>query len=104
LIRYVHEPDARGVGTARYPRTVAKDAICATRLKARTLTNLYNEMPTWLKNAHRTLDEAVFAAYGWPADLSDDALLAKLLALNLERAGNATPVPAEPDDDKGEEE
>jgi hypothetical protein len=32
------------------------------------------------------LDETVFAAYGWPADLSDDELLAKLLALNLERA------------------
>ena len=36
---------------------------------------------------HRRLDAAVFAAYGWPADLSDDELLAKLLALNLERAG-----------------
>ena len=33
------------------------------------------------------LDEAVFAAYGWPADLSDDEILARLLALNLERAG-----------------
>jgi len=32
------------------------------------------------------LDEAVFAAYDWPADLSDDELLAKLLALNVERA------------------
>jgi hypothetical protein len=32
------------------------------------------------------IDEAVFAAYGWPPDLADDALLAKLLALNLERA------------------
>jgi hypothetical protein len=44
-------------------------------------------MPTWLKNVHRKLDEAVFAAYGWDAGLSDDELLAKLLALNLERAG-----------------
>jgi hypothetical protein len=40
----------------------------------------------WLVNAHKKLDEAVFAAYGWPPDLSDDALLAKILALNLERA------------------
>ena len=54
---------------------------------SRMLTNLYNERPAWLANVHRKLDEAVFAAYGWPADLSDDALLAKLLALNLERAG-----------------
>jgi hypothetical protein len=34
-----------------------------SRLKKRTLTNLYNERPTWLKLAHRTLDEAVLAAY-----------------------------------------
>jgi len=32
-------------------------------LKKRTLTNLYNERPTWLKLAHRKLDEAVLAAY-----------------------------------------
>ena len=48
--------------------------------------NLYNERPAWLANIHKRLDEAVFAAYGWPAYLSDDGLLAKLLALNLERA------------------
>ena len=38
-------------------------------LKKRTLTNLYNARPTWLDNAHRKLDAAVFAAYGWPASL-----------------------------------
>ena len=50
--------------------------------------NLYNECPAWLAKVHKRLDEAVFAAYpGAPgADLSDDELLAKLLALNLERA------------------
>jgi len=37
----------------------AKDA----RLKKRTLTNLYNERPTWLKLAHEQLDRAVLAAY-----------------------------------------
>src|SRR5580658_1733298 len=37
----------------------AKDS----RLKKRTLTNLYNERPTWLKLAHETLDRAVLAAY-----------------------------------------
>ena len=56
-------------------------------LKKRTLTNLYNARPTWLDNAHRKLDAAVFAAYGWPADLPDDEILARLLALNLARAG-----------------
>jgi hypothetical protein len=89
--RYVHDPDARGIGVVRYPRIVTRDAAAAEKLKKRTLTNLYNESPTWLKNAHRTLDEAVFAAYGWPADLSDDALLARLLDLNLSRAGGAAP-------------
>jgi hypothetical protein len=53
---------------------------------SRASSNLYNERPTWLDLAHKRLDEAVFAAYGWPADLTDDDLLARLLALNLERA------------------
>ena len=53
---------------------------------ARTLTNLYNVRPTWLDNAHRTLDAAVATAYGWPADLGDAEILERLLALNLERA------------------
>jgi hypothetical protein len=51
----------------------------------RTLTNLYNERPTWLAHAHAALDAAVFAAYGWPLDLPDDAILERLLDLNLER-------------------
>lgn len=55
-------------------------------LKKRTLTNLYNQYPDWLKYAHQKLDRAVFAAYGWPYDLSDEDILARLLALNLERA------------------
>jgi len=32
-------------------------------LKKRTLTNLYNERPTWLKLAHEQLDRSVLAAY-----------------------------------------
>ena len=53
-----------------------------------TLTNLYNKRPKWLENAHRKLDEAVFAAYGWPAALTDAELLERLLALNHERAAS----------------
>ena len=71
------------IGTVRYPRIVARDAECAARLKDRTLTKLYNARPTWLDLAHRTLDAAVAAAYGWPADLADDAILERLLALNV---------------------
>jgi hypothetical protein len=60
--------------------------IAPEDLKNRTLTNLYNQRPEWLANAHRTLDEAVFAAYGWPANLSKEEILARLLALNHQRA------------------
>jgi type II restriction/modification system DNA methylase subunit YeeA len=98
--RYVTDADpARGVGTVRYPRVVPRDAASAAQLKKRTLTNLYNDRPAWLAAAHRKLDEAVFAAYGWPADLPDDDLLARLLALNLSRAGTAAPPAADPDPD-----
>ena len=86
--RYVHDPDARGIGAVRYPRTVPKDEECAKQLKKRTLTNLYNERPTWLDLAHRKLDEAVFAAYGWEPGMSDDDLLAALLEFNLARASD----------------
>ncbi len=55
-------------------------------LTDRTLTNLYNKRPAWLDDAHRKLDEAVFASYGWPSDLTDSEILARLLALNHERA------------------
>jgi type II restriction/modification system DNA methylase subunit YeeA len=56
------------------------------RGEQRTLTNLYNARPTWLDLAHKWLDDAVFAAYGWKSELSDEEILEKLLALNLERA------------------
>ncbi|MFC1806520.1 hypothetical protein ACFL09_06030 [Planctomycetota bacterium] len=71
----------------RHARLVPRDADCAAKLKKRTLTNLYNERPTWLDLAHRTLDAAVSAAYGWPPDLDDEAILERLLARDLERAG-----------------
>jgi hypothetical protein len=59
-------------------------------LKTRTLTRLYNARPEWLANAHRTLDEAVFAAYGWPPNLTDQEILARLLDLNHQRAAART--------------
>jgi hypothetical protein len=33
------------------------------------------------------VDEAVFAAYGWSSDLSNEEILDRLVALNLQRAG-----------------
>jgi hypothetical protein len=74
------------IGMVRYPRLEPRDAECAVKLKKRTLTNLYDERPAWLDLAHKKLDAAVAAAYGWPADLSDEQILENLLALNLARA------------------
>ncbi|MGO8738778.1 class I SAM-dependent DNA methyltransferase [Rhodoblastus sp.] len=39
-----------------------------------------------LKELHDRLDAAVAEAYGWPEKLSDDEILARLVALNKERA------------------
>jgi hypothetical protein len=80
------DADGRGIGTVSYPRLVAWDEGCTAKLRKRTLTNLYDARPTWLDLAHRKLDAAVFAAYGWDPGLTDDELLEKLLALNMERA------------------
>lgn len=62
----------------------------AAFLKSRTLTSLYNDPPTWLGQLHEELDAAVAAAYGWPSDVSDDAVLETLLALNHERSSSAS--------------
>ena len=56
------------------------------QLKRRTLTNLYNQRPQWLANAHATLDTAVAAAYGWNADIADEDALRELLEINLAAA------------------
>jgi len=68
-----------------YPDRLIPKPEFAAELKKRTLTNLYNQRPAWLVNLHRILDEAVAAAYGWPADLPDEEVLRRLLALNQER-------------------
>jgi hypothetical protein len=71
-------------------RWLNPEGASEAELKKRTLTNLYNQHPAWLDNAHRKLDCAVWAAYGWddpdPADLEEDTILTRLLALNLECA------------------
>ena len=56
-----------------------------SEIKKRTLTNLYNENPSWLQDAHKELDGAVLAAYGWPQDATDQDILTRLLNLNMER-------------------
>ena len=64
----------------------SEGTVTSDEKKKRTLTNLYNQRPTWLDLAHKRLDQAVFAAYSWHSDLSDEEILEKLLTLNLERA------------------
>lgn len=71
-------------------RFVPIDEEADKLLKKRTLTNLYNERPTWLANAHADLDAAVAAAYGWPPEISEDEALARLFALNQERTAAHT--------------
>ncbi len=83
-------------------RIVPRNAKAAALLKTRTLTNLYNTRGTpegtWLDTLHRALDAAVAAAYGWPADLPDEEVLARLLALNRARAGTGVlPAASAPD-------
>ncbi|MDP2416163.1 MAG: hypothetical protein Q8M33_01575, partial [Hydrogenophaga sp.] len=84
-----------GMDRSPYPdRVVPKPGLSAAdaaALQKRTLTNLYNQRPAWLAMAHEALDTAVAAAYGWTdytPQMSDDELLARLLSLNLARAGS----------------
>ena len=81
--RWLNPPEWVDEPVPGYPkRPVPRDQQAANALKKRTLTNLYNTRPQWLADAHEALDEAVAAAYGWPADISDDDVLRELLALN----------------------
>jgi hypothetical protein len=90
----VRVPEVTPLGLDRSPypdRILPKPGLSeadAKALQKRTLTNLYNARPAWLAMAHAELDAAVAAAYGWadfsPA-MSDDEVLARLLALNLAR-------------------
>ena len=74
-----------------YPdRILPVDGTAAAELARRTLTNLYNQRPTWLDHAHLDLDEAVADAYGWGEELRsgklpDSEILARLFRLNQER-------------------
>ncbi len=68
------------------PRRVPHSEAAAKQIARRTITQLYNQRPEWLRNLHADLDRAVLAAYGWPEDIAESDLLSRLLALNHERA------------------
>ena len=78
-----------GLATSPYPERIVARPGFEAELAKRTLTNLYNQRPIWLAQAHEALDAAVAAAYGWAdwsAQMPDDEILRRLLALNRERA------------------
>ena len=56
------------------------------KLDAREEAIKTNGLVLILKEYHEKLDALVAEAYGWPENLSDDEILAKLVALNAERA------------------
>jgi hypothetical protein len=81
-----------GLTTSPYPDRILPKPGHEKDLAERTLTKLYNQRPAWLDTAHKALDTAVAQAYGWTdytADMPDEEILKRLLALNLERAGGA---------------
>jgi len=78
-----------GLDKSPYPDRIVPRPGHEKELAERTLTKLYNQRPAWLDAAHKTLDAAVAAAYGWAddcPDLPDEEILKRLLALNLARA------------------
>jgi hypothetical protein len=65
--------------------------MCGKRVISRWSIRATSTKPTNSHSStHKKLDKAVFAAYGWPETLSDEEILEKLLALNLEQAAMYT--------------
>ena len=60
---------------------IAPDALDANERRI-----FYDGLVLILKELHDKLDAAVADAYGWPVDLPDEDVLARLIALNRERA------------------
>jgi type II restriction/modification system DNA methylase subunit YeeA len=110
-------PNYAAVAAAAKALADERAAWMAGKGKDRTLTNLYNALAVWrgldkgktkpdaadfaprLAELHDALDAAVLAAYGW-GDLvgrlrtpdGDEDILRRLLALNLSRSGQPTPL------------
>ncbi len=75
-----------GMDHSPYPDRILPKPGHEKDLAERTLTKLYNQRPAWLDAAHKALDMAVAQAYGWndyAADMPDEEILKRLLALNL---------------------
>ena len=80
-MEWVDEP------VAGYPKRPVPTATAPLKkLGRRTLTNLYNERPQWLVDAHEELDAAVAAGYGWQTTYSDEEALQALFTENSKRS------------------
>jgi SAM-dependent methyltransferase len=106
-------PFPHATGAARQKTSDLAEELDATRKRVQadhadvSLTELYNVMEAVrdgvrlsarhhdikdrgrvliLKDLHDRIDEAVMQAYGWPANLSDEDILARLVELNQTRA------------------
>jgi hypothetical protein len=78
-----------GMATSPYPDRIVPKPGHEKELSDRTLTKLYNARPAWLSTAHAALDAAVATAYGWTdytAEMADEVILQRLLALNVQRS------------------
>ena len=78
-----------GMTTSPYPDRILPKVGHEKALAERTLTKLYNARPAWLDGSHKALDLAVAAAYGWndySADMPEEEILKRLLALNQKRS------------------
>ena len=84
------EPDdAQRQAIAAAARALDEQRQNACRPKGkfqRSMTDLYNNRPQWLQQAHHQLDKAVAAAYGWRADLDDNDILQRLVWLNIQKS------------------
>lgn len=71
----------------------AREAALTSGAANMDMTELYDLRDrggaAWLKTAHRELDVAVAAAYGWSPDLTNDEILAALGVLHQRRQGAA---------------
>ena len=77
-----------------YPdRILPKNEAAAAELKKRTLTNLYNQRPQWLADAHLNFNPPLPAPFGCPPKIPNKNPLASWFTPNsisrAERRGRA---------------
>src|SRR5262249_5375243 len=83
-------------GTGNQARCMAQSTGCDRSRSQKTHAHQSLQCPPSMASGCASqVDEAVFAAYGWPPTLTDKELLERLLRLNHERAASVrseTPI------------